>query len=114
MPRDMFGDVNDPSVKVGTKQWYTVPLSILAHFVVLFLLVVIPLLATDALPDVPTFAELGLAGFEDIPYYGIFAPAGTPAAAIEKRMLRPSGDQRGAKVGLLLSVTSRCCPVPMS
>ncbi len=36
------------------------------------------------LPDVPTFAELGLAGFEDLPYYGIFAPAGTPKAAIDK------------------------------
>ena len=36
------------------------------------------------LPDVPTFAELGLAGFEDLPYYGIFAPAGTPKAAIDR------------------------------
>ena len=37
-----------------------------------------------ALPDVPTFAELGLKGFEDLPYYGIYAPAGTPAAFIER------------------------------
>ncbi len=37
-----------------------------------------------AMPDVPTFAELGLAGFEDVPYYGIFAPAGTPQAAINR------------------------------
>jgi len=37
-----------------------------------------------ALPDVPTFAELGLAGFEDVPYYGIFAPKGTPQAVIDK------------------------------
>jgi tripartite-type tricarboxylate transporter receptor subunit TctC len=37
-----------------------------------------------AMPDVPTFAELGLAGFEDVPYYGIFAPAGTPQAAITR------------------------------
>ena len=36
------------------------------------------------LPEVPTFAELGLSGFEDVPYYGLFAPAGTPAAAVEK------------------------------
>ncbi len=36
-----------------------------------------------ALPDVPTFAELGLAGFEDVPYYGFFAPAGTPQAAVD-------------------------------
>ncbi|MDI1271430.1 MAG: Bug family tripartite tricarboxylate transporter substrate binding protein [Polaromonas sp.] len=37
-----------------------------------------------ALPDVPTFAELGLAGFEDVPYYGIFAPAGTPRATMDR------------------------------
>ncbi len=37
-----------------------------------------------ALSDVPTFAELGLAGFEDVPYYGIFAPQGTPAAVINR------------------------------
>jgi len=36
------------------------------------------------LPDVPTFAELGLAGFEDLPYYGIFAPQGTPKALIDR------------------------------
>ena len=37
-----------------------------------------------ALPDVPTFAELGLSGFEDMPYYGLFAPTGTPKAAIDR------------------------------
>ena len=37
-----------------------------------------------AMPEVPTFAELGLAGFEDVPYYGLFAPAGTPQAAIDR------------------------------
>ena len=37
-----------------------------------------------ALPEVPTFAELGLAGFEDVPYYGFFAPAGTPKAVIDR------------------------------
>jgi len=36
------------------------------------------------LPDVPTFAELGLAGFEDLPYYGIWAPHGTPKAVIDR------------------------------
>lgn len=35
------------------------------------------------LPDVPTFAELGLAGLEDLPYYGVFAPAGTPQPVID-------------------------------
>jgi len=37
-----------------------------------------------AMPEVPTFAELGLAGFEDVPYYAFFAPAGTPQAAIDQ------------------------------
>ena len=36
------------------------------------------------LPDVPTFAELGLAGFEDLPYYGIWAPQGTPKAVVDR------------------------------
>ncbi|MDB5945476.1 MAG: hypothetical protein JWQ33_502 [Ramlibacter sp.] len=37
-----------------------------------------------AMPDVPTFAELGVAGFEDVPYYGLFAPAGTPQGQIDR------------------------------
>lgn len=37
-----------------------------------------------ALPDVPTFAELGLSGFEDTPYYGFYAPAGTPQPFIQR------------------------------
>jgi tripartite-type tricarboxylate transporter receptor subunit TctC len=37
-----------------------------------------------ALPDVPTFDELGLKGFEDLPYYGIYAPKGTPAAELKR------------------------------
>lgn len=38
----------------------------------------------SAMPEVPTFAELGLSGFEDVPYYGIFAPRGTPKATIDR------------------------------
>jgi tripartite-type tricarboxylate transporter receptor subunit TctC len=34
------------------------------------------------LPDVPTFHEMGLLGFEDVPYYGIFGPKGLPTAFI--------------------------------
>lgn len=36
------------------------------------------------LPEVPTFAELGLTGFEDVPYYAFFAPAGTPKAELDR------------------------------
>ena len=35
------------------------------------------------LPDVPTFHEMGLSGFEDVPYYGFFAPKGTPQAKLD-------------------------------
>lgn len=39
---------------------------------------------SPALPDVPTFAESGLPGFEVPSWVGILAPAKTPAAIIEK------------------------------
>jgi len=60
-----------------------------------------------ALPEVPTFAELGLAGFEDVPYYGLFAPAGTPKAtldqissALAKVIARPALRDRLSAMGL--------------
>src|SRR5690349_10236889 len=37
-----------------------------------------------ALPDVPTFAEAGLPGAEATNWWGIVAPAGTPAAVVER------------------------------
>lgn len=36
------------------------------------------------LPDVPTVAESGLPGFENTGWFGLLAPAGTPAAIIDK------------------------------
>jgi tripartite-type tricarboxylate transporter receptor subunit TctC len=36
------------------------------------------------LPDVPTFAELGIPGLEELPYYGLFAPAGTPQPVLDR------------------------------
>lgn len=60
-----------------------------------------------ALPDVPTFAELGLSGLEDMPYYGIFAPAGTPQAtinhfgtALSKVLAMPDVHDQLTKMGL--------------
>ncbi|BBL26004.1 MULTISPECIES: Bug family tripartite tricarboxylate transporter substrate binding protein [Comamonas] len=37
-----------------------------------------------AFPQVPTLGELGLAGFEDMPYYGFYAPKGTSAAFTQR------------------------------
>ena len=60
-----------------------------------------------ALPDVPTFSELGLGGLEDMPYYGIFAPVGTPqatlnqyGAAIQKVLAMPDVHEQLTKMGL--------------
>jgi tripartite-type tricarboxylate transporter receptor subunit TctC len=36
------------------------------------------------LPDVPTVAESGLPGFENTGWFGLFAPAGTPQAILDK------------------------------
>jgi tripartite-type tricarboxylate transporter receptor subunit TctC len=36
------------------------------------------------LPNVPTVAESGLSGFENIGWFGLFAPAGTPPAIVAK------------------------------
>lgn len=59
------------------------------------------------LPDVPTFAELGIPGFEEVPYYGLFAPAGTPKAALEqvsaalaKTLAQPAVRDRLTAMGL--------------
>ncbi|MEI6670303.1 MAG: hypothetical protein WCP29_19330, partial [Acidobacteriota bacterium] len=54
MPRDMFGDVTNPSITLGSRKWYTVPLSILVHTLLIALVVIIPLMAADILPTVPT------------------------------------------------------------
>ena len=66
-----------------------------------------------ALPDVPTFAELGLAGFEDVPYYGIFAPAGTSketierfSAALAKVIAEPEVHDRLTAMGLTVGFMS--------
>jgi tripartite-type tricarboxylate transporter receptor subunit TctC len=59
------------------------------------------------LPDVPTFHEMGLTGFEDVPYYGIFAPRGVPAAFVEqfgsamaKVLAQPAVREQMARMGL--------------
>lgn len=38
----------------------------------------------DILPNVPTVSESGFPGFDATGWFGLFAPRGTPAAAIEK------------------------------
>ena len=72
MRRDMFGDVVDPAVKLGSQKWYTFPLSILAHVFIFAAIIIIPLMATDVLPSPPI--DDGVRG-------GPAAPAPASAAA---------------------------------
>ena len=59
------------------------------------------------LPQVPTFSELGFANLDDLPYYGIFAPVGTPQAtigrfgvALQKVLVMPEVRQKLTTLGL--------------
>lgn len=60
------------------------------------------------IPDIPTMAESGLPGFQVIGWFGLFAPAGTPAPIVQKlnaelvRVLRtPETRERLAGHGLI-------------
>jgi tripartite-type tricarboxylate transporter receptor subunit TctC len=61
------------------------------------------------LPDVPTIAEAGLPGMEAGAWFGLFAPAGTPAAAVawlnreaQKAFAAPEARERFAGQGAAL------------
>jgi protein TonB len=51
MSDQLFREVATPSVRVGSRAWTTIPLSIAAHAVILGGLVVVPLMATGVLPS---------------------------------------------------------------
>lgn len=54
MPRDLFGDVVRPSHGVGSRKWYTVPLSLLAHLAVVVPILLVTIYAHDLLPIPPS------------------------------------------------------------
>jgi protein TonB len=52
MPRDLFGDVTRPSISIGSRKWYTLPVSLVSHSVAVGLLIAVPILAPSMLPEV--------------------------------------------------------------
>lgn len=50
MPRDIFGEVCNPSAKLGSRAWYTVPLASVVHVLAGGAAVIVPLMATGRLP----------------------------------------------------------------
>jgi tripartite-type tricarboxylate transporter receptor subunit TctC len=39
---------------------------------------------SEVLPDLPTLSDSGVPGYESVAYFGIFAPAGTPAPVVSR------------------------------
>ena len=52
MPRDLFGDVTRPSISIGNRKWYTVPLSLFTHSLAIGVVIALPLLAPAVMPAV--------------------------------------------------------------
>src|SRR5215510_10867527 len=69
MPRDLLGDVQQPSVRVGSRSRYTVPLSLAAHALAVLAVIGATILGPVVLP--------GLAS-EDISYYMVTIPPAPP------------------------------------
>ncbi len=52
MPRDLFGDVTHPSASIGNRKWYTVPVSLLSHSVIVAIFLVLPIIAAPLMPAI--------------------------------------------------------------
>lgn len=84
MGREIFSDVARPSVRLGSRAWYTLPVSIAAHAVIAAVVIVIPLMATDVLP-----APASLGVFVTSPPPPVPPPL-PPAAAPDQRRPAPT------------------------
>jgi tripartite-type tricarboxylate transporter receptor subunit TctC len=65
------------------------------------------------LPDIPTVSEAGVPGFEAVSWFGLYAPAGTPAAIVKKlnadvnkALVLPDVKERFAEMGAFSNVMS--------
>ena len=52
MPRDLFGNVTRPSISIGNRKWYTLPLSLFSHSAIVAVLIALPILAPAVMPSV--------------------------------------------------------------
>src|SRR4029450_1712458 len=76
----MFGDVVNPSIRLGAKKWWYMPMSIIVHTVLLGAIVIIPLMAVGAVPT-----PSGMAAF-----WGA-APPPAPAAPAARASAAAAG-----------------------
>ncbi|MCY4598488.1 MAG: energy transducer TonB [Acidobacteria bacterium] len=99
--RQMFGEIAEPTNRVGSRKWYTVPLSIVAHVVVFGAVVVVPLIATDVLPTPATMMSFMLPAPPPV-YPPVAQSARVQGIVILEAVIGPSG--RVTEVTVLRSV----------
>jgi protein TonB len=87
MPCDLFGDVTRPSISIGNRKSYTVPVSLLSHSLIIAMFVVLPILAAPYMPQV--------LDTEDTAYLIDVLPPPPPPPAPPRTDVRPS-DKPGA------------------
>ena len=73
-----------------------------------------------SLPELPTLDEQGMKGFEVVIWYGMWAPRGTPTAALDKlngalrtAVQDPTFDSRMADLGAVPAPLSNAAPEPL-
>jgi len=92
MPRDLFGDVVHASMTIASRKWYTLPLSVIVHALLITVVIIVPLLADDVLPAMPVM----LAFVSALPPPGP-PPAPPPAQRAAARAV-PAANQDAAPV----------------
>ena len=103
MPRDLFGDVQQPAVGVGSRSRYTVPLSLAAHALIVLAVVGATILGPVVLP--------GLAS-EDITYRIVAVPHASPPPArpVSARPAKPKLNPTAAPLDAPPAVTPEIPP----
>ena len=82
MPRDLFGTVTRPSISIGNRKWYTVPVSLLSHAIILAMIVIVPILAAPMMPGVLDSTAL-------VRFIEVVPPTPPPPPIIHKTAPRP-------------------------
>lgn len=97
------------------QMFYSVPVNILAHVQggKLKSIAVTGKSRLAALPQMPTFAEAGLPGYDVKTWNGVFAPAGTPKAIVDKLskeiaaiLAMPANKERLDAVGMSIMIST--------
>ena len=91
MPRDLFGNVTRPSISIGNRKWYTVPVSLLSHAIVIAAIVIVPILAAPLMPGVLDNTRL-------VRIVDLVPPAPPPPPVIRDSKPKPVVDQPGPPI----------------